>query len=230
MAEVEQIQYEDIPHSIKFLKHIFGTKQVTLETDNDSNTVDYYIHAMDYLAELLFIPTKRQPALLLFSECGGTGKTLFFKWLQCLMGDYRANIEYGDTFYNLGNRAGPSLYMLDEYRIFDQSCMAHLKEYQTAEHHFQYFHSHKETVPNRTNIMLTSNDVHAVKSLMQKKPRHIWCVEVGNPININVNLAHDLRSEAAKFITFLFQHYAQRMIDGDLVPHVAEQLAGIPNR
>lgn len=98
---LQQIE-NNIPNSLKFVKHIFG---------------EHFEYGLDYIKILYERPTQILPILCLISKERGTGKSSFIKWMKSIFG---LNMTYikGDAFNSQFNSDWASMVIVAIDEVF----------------------------------------------------------------------------------------------------------------
>ncbi|USL95134.1 hypothetical protein D1J36_007555 [Riemerella anatipestifer] len=186
---VSRVSVDEIPFSISFLQHIFGS-QVDL--------------GLDYLKILLENPTQILPILCLVSKERATGKTTFLKWLKEIFG---LNMTYikGDAFGSQFNSDWASMLLIaiDEV-FFDRKEITERLKYlsTTNKDKLENKGKDREEIDFFGKFILCSNNEDNFIQIDENEIR-FWILKI-NPINSeNTEFLQNLISEIPQFLSFL---------------------------
>ncbi|MBO4234224.1 hypothetical protein FO675_07955 [Riemerella anatipestifer] len=186
---VSRVSVDEIPFSISFLQHIFGS-QVDL--------------GLDYLKILLENPTQILPILCLVSKERATGKTTFLKWLKEIFG---LNMTYikGDAFGSQFNSDWASMLLIaiDEV-FFDRKEITERLKYlsTTNKDKLENKGKDREEIDFFGKFILCSNNEDNFIQIDENEIR-FWVLKI-NPINSeNTEFLQNLISEIPQFLSFL---------------------------
>lgn len=186
---VSRVSVDEIPFSISFLQHIFGS-QVDL--------------GLDYLKILLEQPTQILPILCLVSKERATGKTTFLKWLKEIFG---LNMTYikGDAFGSQFNSDWASMLLIaiDEV-FFDRKEITERLKYlsTTNKDKLENKGKDREEIDFFGKFILCSNNED---NFIQIDENEIcfWVLKI-NPIKTeNTEFLKNLIAEIPQFLSFL---------------------------
>ncbi|WP_018279747.1 primase-helicase family protein [Capnocytophaga cynodegmi] len=186
---VSKVSEDEIPFSISFLQHIFGS-QVDL--------------GLDYLKILLENPTQILPILCLVSKERATGKTTFLKWLKEIFG---LNMTYikGDSFGSQFNSDWASMLLIaiDEV-FFDKKEITERLKYLSTTNKDKLEHKGKdrEEIDFFGKFILCSNNEDNFIQIDENEIR-FWVLKI-NPIQYeNTDFLENLKSEIPSFLKYL---------------------------
>ncbi|GIM50147.1 primase-helicase family protein [Capnocytophaga stomatis] len=186
---VSIVSVDEIPFSISFLQHIFGT-QVDL--------------GLDYLKILLEKPTQILPILCLVSKERATGKTTFLKWLKEIFG---LNMTYikGDAFGSQFNSDWASMLLIaiDEV-FFDRKEITERLKYlsTTNKDKLENKGKDREEIDFFGKFILCSNNEDNFIQIDENEIR-FWVLKI-NPIKTeNTEFLKNLIAEIPQFLSFL---------------------------
>ncbi|MFK8282430.1 primase-helicase family protein [Capnocytophaga cynodegmi] len=186
---VSKVSEDEIPFSISFLQHIFGS-QVDL--------------GLDYLKILLENPTQILPILCLVSKERATGKTTFLKWLKEI---FDLNMTYikGDSFGSQFNSDWASMLLIaiDEV-FFDKKEITERLKYLSTTNKDKLEHKGKdrEEIDFFGKFILCSNNEDNFIQIDENEIR-FWVLKI-NPIQYeNTDFLENLKSEIPSFLKYL---------------------------
>lgn len=186
---VSRVSVDEIPFSISFLQHIFGS-QVDL--------------GLDYLKILLEHPTQILPILCLVSKERTTGKTTFLKWLKEIFG---LNMTYikGDAFGSQFNSDWASMLIIaiDEV-FFDRKEITERLKYlsTTNKDKLENKGKDREEIDFFGKFILCSNNEDNFIQIDENEIR-FWVLKI-NPIKVeNTEFLQNLIAEIPQFLSFL---------------------------
>jgi hypothetical protein len=120
---------DDVPYTMKFLKHIFGEKDIEIkQKEGPPIKTKYYQLALDYIQLLYQRPTQRLPILCLVSRENKTGKSTFGNLMKAIFTNNATivgNADLADDFNSFW--ASKLLIMCDETKIDKQSVVEKVK-------------------------------------------------------------------------------------------------------
>lgn len=186
---VSRVSVDEIPFSISFLQHIFGS-QVDL--------------GLDYLKILLENPTQILPILCLVSKERATGKTTFLKWLKEIFG---LNMTYikGDAFGSQFNSDWASMLLIaiDEVFFERKEITERLKYLSTTnKDKLENKGKDREEIDFFGKFILCSNNEDNFIQIDENEIR-FWVLKI-NPIKVeNTEFLQNLISEIPQFLSFL---------------------------
>lgn len=187
-----RVSASHIPHTINFLKHIFG---------------DQFELGLIYLKVLYDHPKQPLPIIVLVSEDNKTGKSTFINFIKLIFGENAISIsphDLTDTFND--SYATRNIILIDETFFEKKNATDKLKYLTTA----QYItvstkFVQKYSIPFFGKIIMCTNKETDFTQIEQKETR-FWVRKV-NEINgkRNTNILNDLFEEIPKFLTYLNQ-------------------------
>ncbi len=125
----------DCSYTLKFLKHIFGDKEIRVRhKEKGEIVVNEFDLGLDYVQILYQQPQQILPILCLVSREQGTGKTTFAKWLKMIFTQNVAivgNAELANDFN--ASWAGKLLVICDEAKIDKQVVVEKVKSLSTGD-------------------------------------------------------------------------------------------------
>ncbi|WP_144281172.1 primase-helicase family protein [Chryseobacterium echinoideorum] len=194
----EQIGVEEIPHTITFLRHIFG-EQIKL--------------GLDYLKILLESPTQILPILCLVSKERSTGKSTFLKWLKEIFG---LNMTYikGDSFNSQFNSDWASMLLIaiDEV-FFDRKEITERLKYlsTTNKDKLENKGKDREEIDFFGKFILCSNNEDTFIQIDENEIR-FWVLKITTIKSEDTDFLERLKEEIPKFLSFLVnrKYYSER--------------------
>ena len=191
----------------KFLKHIFGTKDIKWRDPKDKTsvlTVNEYELALDYLTILYKYPTQILPILCLVSKENNTGKSTFSKFLKMIFTQNVAivgNAELSDNF-NAG-WATKLLIICDEAKIDKQVVVEKVKSLSTTDKILMNAKGkdHVEIDFFGKFIFITNNEENFIYA--SDEDQRYWVRKVPVIQDLNVHLLQELQEEIPAFLHFL---------------------------
>lgn len=123
----------DCSHTLKFIKHIFGSKKVLLDLGNPGSSVERWELGMDYLQLLYHKPQQILPILCFVSIERQTGKTTFGDWLKEIYKENMAIVGNADLKGDFNAHwVSKLLVMVDETKVDNDIVLEKLKSLSTA--------------------------------------------------------------------------------------------------
>ena len=181
-----------IPHSQKFLSHIFG---------------DQYNQGMDYLKLLLERPTQRLPILCLVSQERNTGKTTFLNWLKEIF-DANMTINTNEDFESQFNSDWTSklIIAVDEAFFDRKETSERIKNLSTTRtFKAEAKNKDKKEVEFFGKFILCSNNEDNFIKIDDDEIRY-WIRKIPQLSSDDVNLLKKLKDEIPALIHHLINH------------------------
>jgi hypothetical protein len=146
----------ECPLSIDFVKHIFGTGQVTYK----GKTYNEWDLGLDYIQILYLYPTEILPILVLASKERGTGKTKFCEWMGSI---FQQNVKPVSSQQLTGQFtslfASALLIYIDEAFIDKKETMERLKSLVTSDKtKIEYKGVDADVIDNYVKVIFSTND------------------------------------------------------------------------
>lgn len=191
----------DCEMTLDFLKHIFGSNEITL---SDGKTIQYYELGLDYLQLLIKRPYQILPILCLVSKERQTGKTTFAKWLKLLFTENMAIVGNQD-FENSFNAHWISklLVCVDETKIDKEFVVEKIKSLSTSSNTMLNAKG-KNQVEVETFlkfILLSNNEDNFIN--IDKEEIRFWVLQIPSITERVLDLEKQLLEEIPAFLNFL---------------------------
>lgn len=170
-----RIQESEIPLSLKFVKHIFGTEKVSY----NGSEINEWDLGLDYLQLLYLRPKQPLPILALLSQENQTGKTIFWRWCVAIFQQNAKIIppesltgNFTEYFINC------LLLIIDEALLNKRETMERVKAMTTNEE-AMVNGKHTKEVETQTylKIGLSSNNVNDF-AILTKNDERFWIRDV----------------------------------------------------
>lgn len=204
------VQEDDVPISLDFVKHIFGRGQI----EWNGHTINEWELGLDYLYLLLFnrkrygrFHVQRLPILVLVSKENHTGKSLFAeKWMQKLLGKNAVSITNED-FESEFNAiyAYARLILIEEAMLNKKRISEKIKALSTSKTiNANDKNIRKETVDFVGCFIVNSNDEKRAVYIAEDDIRY-WVRKVPVPTKNNPNIEDELEAEIPQFLAYLLR-------------------------
>src|SRR3990167_3894777 len=194
------VSQKDIPHTINFLKHIFGHHPEIGMKDNWNECLIYFKVLYDH-------PQQPLPILVPISEENKTGKSTLLNFIKLIFGENAVSISPHDLTDNFNDSyANKNIILIDETFFEKKNATDKLKFLTTA----QYItvstkYVQKYSIPFFGKLILCSNKEKDFTQLEQKETR-FWVRKIpAIKGRKNTNILNDLFDEIPKFIKYLSQ-------------------------
>ncbi len=196
------VKEEDIPLSLKFIKHIFGDKTISYKGRN----IFEYELGLDYMQLLYVQPKQALPILSLVSEANQTGKSKFSDWCIAIFQLNAKRIppdmltgSFTEYFLNC------LLVVIDEALFNKQEVMERVKSLTTSPDGVVNGKNDKE-IETQTylKIQLSSNNVNDF-AILKKEDERFWVREVPKikEEDYVIDFFDKLCAEIPKFLKYL---------------------------
>ena len=199
---------EDIDcfHTLKFIKHIFGSEKVLLEESNVQSAIERWELGLDYLQLLYKNPQQVLPILCLVSSLRQTGKTTFIDWLKEIYKENMAIVGNADLKSDFNAHWISKLIVaIDETKIDNDVVLQKLKAISTAK--FSVLNAKgkdQRSIRVFVKTILNSNNINDFIRIDKEEIR-FWIIEVPKiPYNeLDTFLLPKMIKEISGFIHFL---------------------------
>ncbi|MFL5765769.1 MAG: primase-helicase family protein [Bacteroidia bacterium] len=189
----QNVTAEDIPHSLKFVRHIFGVQ---------------YELGLKYMKVLYDHPKQILPILVLVSEIRGTGKTTHLNWNLMLFGGNAVLISPSDLNRNFNSQyASKNIIMMDETALEKSDAVEKLKSIATAKTiSVSQKHVSEYSIPFFGKAILATNREIDFLRIDNAEIR-FWVRRIPeiDKSELNTNLEDCLFNEIPKFLKYLSQ-------------------------
>jgi len=196
----------DCPHTLHFIRHLFGSERVQLDTGDPEIWVERWELGLDYLQLLYQKPQQALPILCLVSRERQTGKTTFGDWLREL---YKENIAIVGNIDLKGDFNAHWLSKLivfvDEAKADNEAVVDRLKSLSTSKTAiWNAKGKDQKSIPIFGKYILTSNREDDFIKIDPEEIR-FWVIKVPRlpEDTIDVNLLQKMAVEIPYFIYFL---------------------------
>lgn len=189
----------DCTQSIEFVKHIFGERVVE---HNGQQTPQYEL-GLDYLQLLITEPNQKLPVLILYSKENNTGKSLFGKWQQYILGQNAVTVG-NQAFESEFNEfwADKLLIICEETLLEKKAASEKIKAFSTADKVSVNPKGQKQfTLDFFGKFQFYSNNEKML--YMTKHDERFWIQEVPIPKHDDPDLFERLKEEIPAFLHFL---------------------------
>lgn len=189
----QNVTEEDIPYSLKFIRHIFG---------------DQYELGLKYMKVLYEHPKQILPILVLVSELRGTGKTTYINWNLMLFGGNAVLISPSDLNRSFNSHyASKNIIMMDETALEKSDAIEKLKSIATAKTiSVSQKHVSEYSIPFFGKAILATNrEIDFLK--IDSAEIRFWVRRIPkiDSSELNTNLEDCLCREIQKFLKYLSQ-------------------------
>lgn len=204
----EDCTEDDIPHTLGFFKHIFGTQRVKWMNPKTKEEREFFEYdlGLDYVQLLYQKPTQILPILCLVSRENNTGKSTFGHWLKAVFTancTIVGNAELADNFN--ASWASKLCIICDEAKIDKMVVVEKVKALSTAKKilmnakgkdhvEIDFFGKFIFNTNNEENFIYASED--DVRYWVRKVP-------VIDKAKLNINLLDDMINEIPSFLAYL---------------------------
>lgn len=195
----------DCSVTIDFLKHIFGTRDVTItHKDGKQLIVPYYELALDYITLLYKHPQQILPILSLVSEERQTGKTTFLKYLKMVFTENLAIVGNEDLGGNFNSHWVSKLVIAcDETKIDKHTVVEKVKAMSTSnEVQMNAKGRDQVNLPFFGKFILCSNNEDNFINIDKNEIR-FWVIKVPKLPKKNVKLLDQMQEEIPAFLNML---------------------------
>lgn len=196
----------ECPHTLKFIKHIFGFEQVLLEPNNPDSGVERWELGMDYLQLLYQRPQQILPILCLVSIERQTGKTTFGDWLKELYKENMAIVGNADLKSDFNAHwVSKLVVMVDETKVEKEIVLEKLKSLSTAKNAiWNSKGKDQKSIHIFTKFILNSNKVDDFIRIDKEEIR-FWVIKVPrlSDEERDVKLLKKMVTEIPQFIYYL---------------------------
>lgn len=189
----------DCTQSIEFIKHIFGQRMLEY---NGQETPQYEL-GLDYLQLLITEPNQKLPVLILYSKENNTGKSLFGKWLQYIIGQNAVTVG-NQAFESEFNEfwADKLLIICEETLLEKKAASEKIKAFSTADKVSVNPKGQKQySIGFFGKFQFYSNNEKML--YMTKHDQRFWIQEVPIPKHDDPDLFERLKEEIPAFLHFL---------------------------
>ncbi len=200
----KKIEEGDIPLSIKFMKHIWGSKELTYK----DKVINQYELGLDYMQLLLLNPKQFLPIVALVSEENQTGKTIYWRWCVAI---FQQNAKIIPPEMLTGNFTSyfihSLLVVIDEALFNKRETMERVKTL-TTNSETMVNGKFAQEIETQTYLKmgLSSNNVNDF-AILSKNDQRFWILDV--PVINDEDYVPDffdkLKLEIPMFLTFLSQ-------------------------
>ncbi|NOT36422.1 MAG: DUF3854 domain-containing protein [Saprospiraceae bacterium] len=211
---LEDVTLEDIPISIKFIKHIFGGHDVPYK----GKIIKGYELGLDYIQLLYLMPKQPLPIVSLLSAENQTGKTKFWGWM-CAIFQQNAKIippamltgDFTEYFMNA------LLVVIDEALFNKRETMERVKGLTTSDSNMVNGKHVKESEQSTfLKVGLSTNNINDF-AIITKHDQRFWPIDV--PVIPDEDYVIDffpkLCDEIPKFLTYLLKRSMSTDKDDD---------------
>jgi hypothetical protein len=204
--EAEEYESEDdFQYTMKFLKHIFGDKEIKVKHKTKGEIIVNELDlGLDYIQLLYQLPQQILPILCLVSKENNTGKSTFAFWLKELFTQNVAIVGNQDLANEFNAFwAGKLLIICDEAKIDKQVVVEKIKSLSTAK---KITVNAKGKDQNEIDffgkfLMLTNNEDNFIYA--GEEDVRYWIRKVPVITELFVGLLDDMKREIPYFLNFL---------------------------
>lgn len=196
----------DCPHTMKFLKHIFGTEQIQLHAGDPDSAVERWELGLDYLQLLFQRPQQKLPILSLVSRERQTGKTSFGDWLMEVFKENMTSVGNNDLKGDFNAFwLSKLIVMMDETKADNDIVIEKLKSLSTARSAILNAKGKdQKSIPVFAKFLLISNrEDNFIR--IDKEEIRFWVIKV--PVitedQMDVKLLQKMVAEIPQFIHML---------------------------
>lgn len=206
VPDEEECTVQDIPSTLKFLTHIFGTSMVKFQHPKTKEKIEYAMLdlAIDYVQLLYQKPEEKLPILCLVSKENNTGKSTFGKWLKQLFSANCAVVGNQDLAGDFNSHWATKLLVIcDETKIDKQAVMEKVKSLSTADKIMMNAKGkeHVEIDCFIKFIFITNNEENFIN--ISEEDIRYWIIKVPTIKEENPSLLDDMIEEIPAFLSFL---------------------------
>ncbi len=194
------------PHTLGFIKHIFGTEQVLLDKNDTDSAIERWEIGLDYLQLLYQKPQQVLPILCLISKERQTGKTTFGDWLKELYKENMAIVGNADLKSEFNAHwISKLIVMVDETKVDQEVVVERLKALSTAKSAiWNSKGKDQKSIPTFAKFILISNREEDFIRIDKHEIR-FWVIRVPTLTEetLDVRLLRKMVDEIPNFLHYL---------------------------